>query len=273
MISGVLERRKGIISSEGNQGSMTELNCVILAGGFARRLLPLTENTPKPLLPVGGRPILSYTIEKLRRVGGLGRCYLTTNKKFERNFREFMERECGGLDFELFVEDAEREGEKLGSVGALAHLFSKKEPGDSTLVVAGDNLFDLELSELVEHHRRVGTSVVAVYDIGSYERASLYGVVSLDRAGRILSLLEKPPEPPSTLVSTACYVFDADALRLLQTYIDEGNPCDAAGHFVAWLCRRRPVYGFVFSGMWFDIGSPESYAEADRIMRERRHHR
>ncbi|MGQ9582403.1 MAG: nucleotidyltransferase family protein [Thermoplasmatota archaeon] len=248
---------------------MAGLECVILAGGFARRLLPLTESTPKPLLPLVGRPILSYTVDKLRRVEGLGRCYLTTNRRFAAQFSDFIARECGGLDIELFVEDAESEGQKLGSVAALGHLASRKALAKDTLVVGGDNLFDLELSELAAFQRAVRTSVVALYDIGSRRRASLYGVVKLDEGGRVVSFKEKPKEPPSTLVSTACYIFTGADIGLLNVYLEGGNPRDAAGHFVAWLARRRPVHGLPFTGMWYDIGSLESYNEADRFLRER----
>jgi len=246
------------------------MDCIILAGGFARRLLPLTENTPKPLLPVGGRPILSYLVEKLRRVKGLGKCYLTTNRRFAGHFRDFVSRETAGLEVELFVEDAEHEGQKLGSVGALHCLAGKVRLAGDCLVLGGDNLFDFELADLAACQRKLGASMVALYDVRTKERASLYGVVEMGRDGRIRALLEKPRRPPSTLASTACYLFTGEAMRSLRTYIDEGNHPDAAGHFVAWLCRRLPVHGYVFTGMWFDIGSKESYEEANRLFWERR---
>lgn len=241
------------------------MNCIILAGGFARRLLPLTENTPKPLLPVGGRPILSYAMDRLRLLPNLERVYITTNRRFWHHFQDFIDLERGDLDCELFIEDADCEGQKLGSVGALHHLAEKKELRGDCLVVGGDNLFDFSLADLVAYHRKVGASVVALYDVGSKRMASLYGIVRLDADGRILEFIEKPADPPSTLASTACYLFSGEAMRSLRSYIAEGNPPDAAGHFVAWLCKRLPVFGYPFSGLWFDIGSKEGYAEADEL--------
>jgi glucose-1-phosphate thymidylyltransferase len=246
------------------------MDCIILAGGFARRLLPLTENTPKPLLPVGGRPILAYTMDRLKGLPGLEKVYITTNRRFWHHFRDFIDAECGDLRCELFIEDADSEGQKLGSVGALHHLVAKTGMHGDCLVIGGDNLFDFSLTDFVEHHRKVGASVVALYDVGSKEKASLYGIARLDDQRRILEFLEKPAHPPSTLASTACYLFTGEAMRCLRTYIEEGNPPDAAGHFVAWLCKHLPVFGFVFSGLWFDIGSKESYAEADALFRDRK---
>jgi len=241
------------------------MKCIILAGGFARRLLPLTENTPKPLLPVGGRPILAYTMDKLKALGGLEHVYITTNRRFWHHFREFVGTECEGLECELFVEDAEHEGQKLGSVGALHHLVEKAGMHGDCLVIGGDNLFEFDLNDLVEFHRKVGASVVALHDVGDRQKASLYGIARLGPDKRIVEFVEKPKEPPSTLASTACYLFNDEAIRCLKTYIDDGNSPDAAGNFVAWLCKRLPVYGFVFGGLWFDVGSKESYAEADAL--------
>jgi len=246
------------------------MKCIILAGGFARRLLPLTENTPKPLLPVGGRPILGYIIDKLRAVGGVERIYITTNRRFWHSFQEFIRTECVGLDAELYVEDAENEGQKLGSVGAIHRLAADKGLHGDCLVIGGDNLFDFGLDGLTEFHRKVGASVVALHDVASSTKASLYGIARLGPDGRILDFVEKPRDPPSTLASTACYLFNGEAMRSLATYIDEGNPPDAAGNFVAWLCKRLPVFGLVMGGLWFDIGSKESYAEADTLYRQRR---
>jgi glucose-1-phosphate thymidylyltransferase len=245
------------------------MKCIILAGGFARRLLPLTENTPKPLLPVGGRPILAYITDKLKAMGGMERVYITTNRRFWHHFQEFIRAECAGLETELFVEDAEREGQKLGSVGALHHLVTKTGMHGDCLVIGGDNLFDFGFNEMTDFHRMVGASVVALHDVGTRLDASLYGIARLGPDKRILDFIEKPPDPPSTLASTACYLFNEEAMRSLSTYIKEGNPPDAAGNFVAWLCKRMPVYGLVFGGLWFDIGSKESYAEADALFWKR----
>jgi len=248
---------------------MVLLDCIILAGGFARRLLPLTENTPKPLLHVGQKPILSYTTEKLKRLSGLGKVYITTNGRFRDHFASFIERDCHGLDAELFVEDAQSENQKLGSVGAMSYLVSTKGLHHDTLVIGGDNIFDFELNDFVEYYMKKKAPVIALHDVRSKEKAALYGIAKMDDSGRIVSFLEKPKEPPSTTASTACYLFTAEAIGSLSRYIKDGNPPDAAGHFVAWLCGQMPVYGFVFEGAWFDIGSKESLAEADGVYTER----
>lgn len=82
---------------------------------------------------------------------------------------------------------------------------------------------------------------------------------------RITDFIEKPENPPSTLVSTACYILSSEGVRSILTYLEKGENPDAIGFFVKWLIKREKVYGFVFSGKWFDIGSLESLKEADFI--------
>ncbi len=107
-------------------------------------------------------------------------------------------------------------------------------------------------------------NVVALYDVKAEAKARLYGVVSIDRNNKIIDFKEKPAKPQSTLVSTACYSFTKKGVQNILRYLDEGNDPDKIGHFIEWLHRNDDVYGFVFGDIWFDIGSLESYNEANR---------
>ncbi len=91
----------------------------------------------------------------------------------------------------------------------------------------------------------------------------MYGVVSINHDGKIIDFEEKPGEPRSTLVSTACYAFTKNGVKNILRYLDEGNDPDKMGHLIEWLHKNDDVFGFVFRGLWFDIGSFESYNEAN----------
>jgi glucose-1-phosphate thymidylyltransferase len=82
---------------------------------------------------------------------------------------------------------------------------------------------------------------------------------------RIIDFVEKPENPPSTLVSTACYMLSPEGVKSILTYLEKGENPDAIGFFIKWLIKKERVFGFVFSGRWFDIGSLESLKEADLI--------
>ena len=96
-----------------------------------------------------------------------------------------------------------------------------------------------------------------------------YGVVELDGDNRLVGFEEKPAEPKSNLAATASYLYRAENIELLTQYLEEGNPPDAPGNFVAWLYSRVPVYGYRFSGEWHDIGDLGQLLEADNLLRER----
>jgi glucose-1-phosphate thymidylyltransferase len=240
------------------------MKAVVLAGGFARRLMPLTRDTPKPLLPVCGKPIIEYVLESLSSVPGIDRIYLSVNKKFEGHFARWLSGIKPVRETEIFSEPSVREEEKRGAVGALSMLVEEKAIDDDMLVIAGDNLFDFDMGSFTAGHN--GAPMVALYDIIESSKASnKYGVVVLGEGSVIKEFHEKPANPPSSLVSTGCYFFPRSSIPMIRQYLSEGNNPDAPGFFISWLARKTTVHGFVFGpqNRWFDIGSIESYDNAN----------
>ena len=240
------------------------MKAVVLAGGYAKRMWPLTKNRPKHLLPVAGRPMLDYVMKSLGSASEIDEIYLSTNMRFRSHFQEYLDGLNIGKPLRLFVEDTYSEEEKLGSVGALDFLIRENHLDDDLLVIGGDNIFSFEMADFIEYFYSKGTNTIALYDVKSREKACLYGVVQVDEENRIIDFQEKPENPKSTLVSTACYAFTRRGVRSVLKYIDEGNDPDKMGHFIEWLCKRDVVYGYIFTGVWFDIGSFESYEAANR---------
>jgi glucose-1-phosphate thymidylyltransferase len=207
--------------------------------------------------------MLDYVIEKLDSIDNLDQIFISTNAKFENHFQEYLGDVDSAKDISLFIEDTKSEQEKLGSVGALGYLISEKNIDSELIVIGGDNLFNFKIEKLINEFNNKNANIVALYDLGSLKNASLYGVVSINENNRITDFAEKPENPTSTLVSTACYVFTKTGVKNINRYIDEGNDPDKMGHFIEWLYQNDDVYGFVFSGRWFDIGSFESYDKAN----------
>ena len=242
---------------------MFAVKAVVLAGGFAKRMWPLTKDKPKHLLPVAGRPMLDFILAKLEPLAAVDHIYISTNAAFERHFRQYLDT-VGFKNVSLFIEDSHREEEKLGSVGALDNLVRKCGVNDELLVFGGDNIFSFDTEDFVKFFRQKKANIVALFDLKSTEKARFYGVVKIDPNDRVVDFQEKPAEPKSTLVSTACYAFSRDGVGNLHRYLEEGNEPDKMGHYIEWLYRNDGVYGYVFEGFWFDIGSFESYHEAER---------
>jgi glucose-1-phosphate thymidylyltransferase len=108
---------------------------------------------------------------------------------------------------------------------------------------------------------------VPLHDVGDLGLARQYGVAATDAADRIVRFVEKPSDPPSTLISTLVYLLPPAHVRLVRTYLDEGESPDNAGSFLGWLTTREPVYGYRFEGAWYDIGDHEQLLEADNRQR------
>ncbi|WP_435179946.1 sugar phosphate nucleotidyltransferase [Halorussus sp. AFM4] len=236
------------------------MKAVVLAGGYATRLWPITKHRPKMFLPVGDSTVIDQIFAELEADDRIDEVYVSTNERFADDFEAHLEES----EFDkprLTVEDTTEEDEKFGVVGALAQLFDRENITDDTLVIAGDNLISFEVSDFVDFFEAKESPTLAAYDVGSRERAKSYGLVELD-GDEVVDFQEKPEDPRSTLVSIACYAFTADNIPLFDEYLESGNNPDEPGWFVQWLQQRDSVYAYTFDEAWFDIGTPESYLEA-----------
>lgn len=242
-----------------------QLRALVLAGGFAKRMWPITLEVAKPLLEVAGKPALDYLMEKLLRIKEVDAVVITINKRFEPQFRNWLEARNYG-NVELIVEEATREEEKLGAVAGIANALSKLK-GQDCLIVAGDNVFDFDLNDFVKRFIELNKPLIGLYDIKSLEQARRYAVVEVDSSWRIRRMVEKPEEPWSTLVAICIYALPFKDLLLVEEYLRKGGSRDAPGRFIAWLVQQREVYGYLFSGVWFDIGDATSYTMADRFFK------
>jgi glucose-1-phosphate thymidylyltransferase len=247
------------------------MKAILLAAGYATRLYPLTEHRPKPLLPVGGRPILDWIADKVDEVDAVDELHVVTNARFAAALGAWAREREGRLAPEVHDDGTTTNENRLGAIGDIAFVVERGGlAGDDLLVIAGDNLFEFSLAGYVswwQGHR--DGSAIAVRDCGDRELARQYAVVSLDESERITSFVEKPPEPAGTLVAIATYLYHRDHVPLVDTYLAEGNTADAPGNFIAWLHSRRPVYGYRLAGTWFDIGDREQLLVADNWLRAR----
>lgn len=233
---------------------------LILAAGYATRLRPLTDTIPKQLLPVGGRPMVDWILERIEETSA-DEIHLVTNARFAADF----ERWAVGKDVRVHNDGTTSNEDRLGAIGDIDFVGLD----DDLLAIAGDNLFDYSLVDYESYWRAKGGSAVAVHDVGDRELAKRYGIVDVDADDRITNFVEKPADPPTTLCATATYLYRREHAALVSTYLAEGNPHDQPGNFVAWLHKREPVYAYRFSGAWYDIGDHAQLLEADNRMRLR----
>ncbi|WP_435335251.1 sugar phosphate nucleotidyltransferase [Haloarchaeobius sp. TZWWS8] len=236
------------------------MKAVVLAGGYATRLWPITKDRPKMFLPIGDSTVIDQIFAELEEDARIDEVFVSTNEKFAPEF----ERHLAESEFEkpkLSIEDTSAEDEKFGVVGALAQLVDREGVDEDLLVIAGDNLISFDVSDFIDFFEAKDAPTLAAYDVGSRQLAKSYGLVELE-GDRIVDFQEKPDDPNSTLVSIACYAFTADTVGLLEEYLAGDNNPDEPGWFVQWLQNREATFAYTFEGAWFDIGTPESYLEA-----------
>jgi mannose-1-phosphate guanylyltransferase len=232
------------------------LAAVILVGGEGTRLRPLTERTPKPMLPLAGRPLLAFTLDHLRR-HGVERAVLSCGY-LPTQIEEHFGADDDGLALEYCVEPR-----PLGTGGAIR--FGAGGIADTFLALNGDSLRAADLDALLAFHREHGARATIL--LTPVADPSRYGLVRLADGGRVEGFLEKPrPEEIDTdLINAGLYVLEPDVLDL----VPDGKAVSIERDVFPRLCEEGSLYGLALPGYWLDVGTPESYLQAHRDVLER----
>lgn len=242
------------------------MKVLILAAGYGTRLKALGENTPKALLPVNHQPLINYILARFEKVADLNEVYVVTNDKFYSHFQQW----AGGVSNKKYKVTVVNDGTKtpdtrLGSIGDIDFVLKQENVNDDLLVVGGDNLFDFNIEEYIRFARaKNGCVSLGLYDIKNLSEAKLFGVAGLDSSHKVISFEEKPEKPKSTLIAMCFYYLPKMSLSLVSAYLKDVGKSDTAGDYIRWLHKKSQVYGFQFSGKWYDIGSLEAYDEAQK---------
>lgn len=244
------------------------MNAVLLAAGYGTRICSLFPDTPKALIEVGGRPVIDHLLANLARSGLVDSALVVTNELHHDAVRRHLTAGEPPLPVRVIGDGTGSEEERLGALGDLQLALRQLGPGGDVLVAATDKLLDFELAEPLRFAReRAGPVTLCVRMPDPRRLAGRHGCAVLDADGRIVDFEEKPERPKSNIASLAVYVLTPAAQGLLDDYLRGGGNRDAPGHFLSWLTRATTVYGCLAEGRAYDVGTPESYAEAQRAFR------
>lgn len=229
------------------------MKAVILAAGYATRLYPLTENFPKPLLPVGGKPILDWLIGDLR--DGIEEFLVVTNHRFSETFSSWA---AGHEEQIRVIDDGTTSNEtRLGAVRDIQ--LAVQGLGEDVVVLAGDNVLECSLVPFIDFSRTKGTSCVMCHEETSVPALQKTAVITVDDTDRITSYEEKPVEPKGHLAVPPFYYYRAKDVRRIDEALSDGCGYDAPGSFAAWLSRQTPMHAWPMTGRRYDIGDLASY--------------
>ena len=247
------------------------MKCLILAAGYATRLYPLTENFPKPLLDVAGKPILDWLIDDMSQTGLVDEYVVISNHKFAPIFEEWAarKRELSAISYQLtIIDDGTSSNEtRLGAVKDIQFAIEQLQLDDDLLVMAGDNLLDFSLAAFIRYAQQKNATCVMRYYEADETNLRRSGVAEVAADDRILSMEEKPAQPKSHWCMPAFYYYTRHDSRLIQQAIDAGCGTDAPGSFISWLCTQTNVYAWEMPGKRYDIGNLESYEEVKKVFK------
>jgi dTDP-glucose pyrophosphorylase/CBS domain-containing protein len=220
------------------------LSAVIVAGGLGKRLLPLTEHVPKPMLPVGDRPLLERTIKQLRR-SGIRDVSMTTHHLHDSIAQHFGD----GAEYGVKISYA-NEDQPLGTAGGLKLI---ERPAGPFVVINGDILTGVSFEKMLEYHREHKAEITV--GVRRYVIDVPYGVVECDDI-RITQLREKPSL--TLFINAGIYLLQPTACD----YIPDGEHFDMTDLIKRLLDEKRTVVSYPIIEYWLDIGRPNDYAQA-----------
>ena len=233
------------------------MKCLILAAGYATRLYPLTENFPKPLLEVQGKPILDWLIDDIDTLGAVDEYVVISNHKFAHHFDTWAANKQQKI---TVVDDGTSSNEtRLGAVKDIQFAIDTLQLDDDMLVIAGDNLLDFSLTEFIAYAQRKQASCIMRYYEPSEKKLLKCGVVTVDTDDRITEMTEKSPTPATHWCCPPFYFYTREDAKLVEAGIRAGCGTDAPGSYIAWLCKQTAVYAMEMPGARYDIGNLESY--------------
>jgi NDP-sugar pyrophosphorylase family protein len=248
------------------------LRVIIPVGGKAKRLLPLTAETSKACLRLLNRPLIEFSLLSLASQGIKNFIFGVKGYTNYRDLHDYFESGYGfsaryGISPRIHIK-YQPNLDDLGSADSARINIEYYNVRDPVFAVQGDNIFDVNLKELVDFHQRKGA--VMTIALREVEDVEGYGIADINKAMRISRFVEKPTpkEAPSNLANTGLYMVSPEIRKLfkekgVKQIIKERHRLDFGYDFIPYLIKTgRQVYGYTLKGCWFDVGTPKRYLEA-----------
>lgn len=226
-------------------------SAILLVGGKGTRLMPLTQNTPKPMLEVAGVPFTEHQIRKAAKAG-ISEIVLATSYKAELFEPYFGDGEKFGIKIKYAVETT-----ALGTGGGIKNAADLLEECDQVVIFNGDVLSGHDLSNQINFHQR-NNADVTLY-LTEVSDAKAYGCVQIDKDNRVKSFLEKMDNPISNLINAGCYIFNP---AIIKTIPNDQVVSVERETFPNLIATNAKIFGFVDNSYWLDIGTPAALVKA-----------
>lgn len=246
---------------------MKKVVAMVLAGGQGKRMDILCQVRPKPALPFAGHfRVIDFTLSNCIN-SGIGNISVLTDYQRD-NLAEYLGswrlNNPGDHGFRILEP---RSGSYSGTADAVYQNldYIHRSGADAVLVLAGDHVYNMDYRRMLGFHRQSGADVTIGVIPVPIEEASRFGIVTPNDQGRIINFTEKPAAPESNLVSMGIYIFNTEVLveHLIEDHVGPCNSHDFGYSIIPSIIKRRKVFAYRFEGYWRDIGTIDSYYEAN----------
>lgn len=237
------------------------MKAILLAGGYATRLYPLTINTPKPLLEINGRTILDYMCDDLYRIDEVDEIIVVTNHKYAHCFEEWSKSKDSSKPIVIVDDGTLNNEDRLGAIGDIQFVIDKEKIDDDLMIFAGDHFYTDSMVDFYKYYTSIKKDCVLTKKVEDLELLKRCGVAKIDKDNKIVHFEEKPVLPKSNVIGFAMYIYTKDTVRMFKNYLEEGNNSDQPGRFLGWLYENKDVHAYIYEGEFYDIGTIESLNE------------
>lgn len=238
---------------------------IIIAAGYATRLYPLTENFPKPLLQVAGKSILDRMLEDIDSISDIDEHIIVTNHKFAHIFEQWKTETKYQKPVTVIDDGTSTNDTRLGAVRDLLLALSQCHVDDDIMVLAADNILNFSLQGFVDFFHQKQSSVIMCYHEPELRRLQRTGVIEANDDMRVLQMQEKPEVPVSNWAVPPFYIYRKEDLPLIRECLQHGCGFDAPGNLAHYLVDVTTIHAWQMPGSRYDIGSLDSYQEAQEI--------
>jgi len=211
--------------------------------------------------------MMDWILEKVDPIREVDHVYVVTNDKFLGHFQAWASHVEYDTPITVVSDRTKSEDDRLGALGDISFAISSLNITDDLMIIAGDNLFEFDLADMVGRFNSSRRHMIAARDVGDIELAKRLGVLAVNGESRVIDFVEKPELPKSTLVATLTYIFPREKLQLISSYLKGNGAKDRSGDYLAWLYKVERLDAMVFDEPWFDIGSFDQLEEANRYFK------
>lgn len=235
------------------------MKCILLAGGFATRMYPLTTNFPKPLLPINGKPIITWLMNDLELVESIDEVIVVTNHLFFNKFKKWLTDLDTNKKVILYDTMQIIPNVSFGAVNCIANVYRDLNIDDDTLILAADNVLLFPINNFINYFMQINNSCVMCYEENNSENQKRTGIIIKDSKDKIVKMIEKPKSYVSNIAVPPFYVYKSDlSEEIINAPLIVRN-ISSPGYLLEELCTKHDIYAFTMPSRRIDLGTIENY--------------